>query len=141
MASQIEISPPVAMWRVNALRIIYLLIALGLSSFVWRQLLYESADWPLMRGVAKSMFAALALLALFGVRYPLQMLPVILFETLWKTIWIVAIAIPAGLNGRWSVVESTFYECVGIVVIFFIMPWRHVWTLYVRQPGEPWRRR
>ncbi|MEM7004413.1 MAG: hypothetical protein AAF498_00915 [Pseudomonadota bacterium] len=127
---------PVDNWRIQALRVIYLLIALGLSSFVWQQLIFESADWSLMRGIAKSMFAALALLALLGIRYPLQMLPIMLFETLWKAIWILAIALPAAINDRWSVVESTFYECVGIALIFFIMPWQYVWTQYFRQPTE-----
>lgn len=89
-----------------------------------------------MRGITKSMFAALALLALLGIRYPLQMLPIMLFETLWKAIWILAIALPAAINGRWNVVESTFYECVGIALIFFIMPWQYVWTQYFRQPTE-----
>jgi len=132
--------PPVSLWRLNALRLIYLLIFLGLSSFVWEQLLFQSSDWPLMTGVAKSMFAALALLTLLGLRYPLQMLPLLLFETLWKTIWLALVAVPAAQNGRWEDVESTFYECVGIVVVFVIMPWGHVWTRYVTRPGDPWRR-
>lgn len=131
-----DTSPPVARWRIHALRFIYLLIAVGLSSFVWGQLIFESSDWTLMRGIAKSMFGALALLAVIGVRYPLQMLPIMFFETLWKAIWILAVALPAALNGRWVVAESTFYECVGIVLIFFIMPWRYVWTQYFRAPKE-----
>ncbi|MEM6748450.1 MAG: hypothetical protein AAF608_13620 [Pseudomonadota bacterium] len=131
---------PVAMWRIHLLRLLYVAIAVGLHSFVWQQLFFQSADWPLMRGIAKSMFAALGLLVLFGIRYPLQMLPLIFFETLWKAIWIVAIAIPAALNGRWAVVESTFYECIGIVLVFAVMPWRYVWARYVTHTGEPWRR-
>ena len=131
---------PVAMWRINLLRLIYLLIALGLSSFVWQQLLFDSSEWSLMTGVAKSMFAAMALLALLGVRYPLQMLPVMLFEMLWKTIWLLLIALPAGLNGRWNVVEATFYECVGIVLVYLIIPWGYCWEQFIKRPGAPWRR-
>lgn len=133
-------TPPVALWRLHALRLIYLLIFVGLSTFVWRQLFFESSDWPLMTGIAKSMFAALALLTLLGVRYPLRMLPLILFETLWKAIWLTAIAVPVANNGRWDIVESTVYECIGIVVVFLIMPWGCVWTRYVTSPGDPWRR-
>ncbi|MEO1657574.1 MAG: hypothetical protein AAFR65_07620 [Pseudomonadota bacterium] len=140
MTSSTHPLPTVAQWRIHVLRLFYLAITAGLSSFVWQQLFFESSDWPLMTGVAKSMFAALALLTLLGVRYPLQMLPLIFFETLWKTIWILVIAIPAALGGRWAVVEATFYECIGIVFVFFVMPWGHVWARYVAQPGEPWRR-
>ncbi len=75
--------PPVALWRINAMRIIFLLMAFIMGSIVWRQVLFESADWPVMRGLAKSMLAALALLSLLGARYPMQMLPLMIFETAW----------------------------------------------------------
>lgn len=136
MEVRLGTTPVVSRWRIHALRFVYLLIAVGLSSFVWQQLIFESSDWSLMRGIAKCMFGALALLAAIGIRYPLQMLPIMLFEMLWKAIWIVAIALPAGLNGRWIIVESTFYECVGIALIFVIMPWRYVWTQYFRESKE-----
>ncbi len=132
--------PPVSLWRLYALRLIYLLIFLGLSSFVWEQLLFQSSDWPLMTGIAKSMFAALALLCLLGLRYPLQMLPLILFETLWKAVWLVVIALPAWQTGRWEVVETTVYECIGIIVVLIILPWGFVWARYVAHPGDRWRR-
>lgn len=51
--------PAVAYWRVVALRVVYLLIVLGLSSFVWQQMLFEAAELATMTGVAKAMMAAL----------------------------------------------------------------------------------
>jgi hypothetical protein len=63
--------PEVAIWRLNTLRFIYLLIFVGQSSFVWQQLFFESTHWPVMTGVAKSMMGAMALLSILGVRYPL----------------------------------------------------------------------
>lgn len=131
--------PQVATWRVNALRVIYLLIFIGTSSFVWQQLFLESGEWPVMTGVAKSMMAALGLLCLLGVRYPMQLLPLLLFETLWKTLWIFVIAVPALDSRQWAVVESTFYECVGIIIAYFVIPWSHVWYRFFRQSSEPWR--
>lgn len=92
-----------------------------------------------MTGVAKSMLAALALLSLLGVRYPLQLIPVLLFETLWKTLWLLTIAIPAMDSGQWAALESTFYECVGIIIVYFLMPWSYVWSRFFRQSSEPWR--
>lgn len=133
--------PPVATWQINAMRFLFLLMAgiMG-AMFVWPQLLFESADWDVMRGLAKSMLAALALMSLLGVRYPLQMLPLMLYEIAWKTIWIVLIAGRAWMAGKWTPdIEGLFYDCIGIIIAYFIVPWRYVWARYFAQPMEPLR--
>lgn len=135
--SQTETS--VSVWRCNALRIIYFLIFAAQSSFVWQQLFFESSDWPAMTGVAKSMMAAMALLCLLGMRYPLQMLPLLLWETLWKSIWILVIALPAFGSNQWPELETTFYETIGIVILYFILPWNYIWSRFFRQVTEPWK--
>ncbi len=133
--------PTVAAWRVNAIRFVFLLMAVIMGGlFVWPQLLFESADWDVMRGLAKSMLAALALLSLWGVRYPLQMLPLMLYEIAWKTIWMVLIAGRAYMAGKWTPdLEGLFTDCVGIIIAYFIIPWRYVWAKYGAQPMEPLR--
>jgi branched-subunit amino acid permease len=108
--------PPVATWRINAMRFLFLLMAVIMGSAVWQQLLFESAEWDVMRGLAKSMLAALALMSLLGVRYPMQMLPLMIYEIAWL-----------------------FVDCVGIVIAYFIVPWRYVWARYIVQPMEPLR--
>ncbi len=134
--------PDVAMWRINAMRLLFLLMALVMGSVVWSQLLFQSADWPVARGLAKSMLAALALLSLLGVRYPLQMLPLMIYEVAWKTVWLLLIALRAWTAGKWNAdIESLFVDCIGIVIAYFIVPWRYVWARYVRQPMEPLVRR
>jgi hypothetical protein len=133
--------PPVAKWRINAMRFLFLLMAgiMG-AMFVWPQLLFESADWDVMRGLAKSMLAALALMSLLGVRYPLQMLPLMLYEIAWKTIWLVLIAGRAWMADKWTPdIEGLFYDCIGIIIAYFIVPWRYVWARYFAQPMEPLR--
>lgn len=134
--------PPVATWRINAMRFLFLLMAVVMGAmFVWPQLLFESANWDVMRGLAKSMLAALALLSLLGVRYPMQMLPLMLYEIAWKTIWLTLIAGRAWMAGKWNAdIEGLFTDCIGIVIAFFIVPWRYVWARYVVQPMEPLRR-
>ena len=134
--------PPVAMWRINAMRFLFLLMAVVMGVMgVWPQLLFESADWDVMRGLAKSMLAALALMSVLGVRYPLQMLPLMLYEIAWKTVWMILIAGRAWIAGKWTPdIERLFFECIGIVIAYFIVPWRYVWVRYVKQSMEPLRR-
>ncbi|MEO0419987.1 MAG: hypothetical protein AAF249_14070 [Pseudomonadota bacterium] len=134
--------PNVVYWRVVALRVVYLLIILGLSSFVWQQLLFEAAELATMTGVAKAMMAALVILCLFGLRYPLDMLPVLIFELLWKMIWMLLIALPAWLGDRWTdSLQTLFFECVGVVIPLVLIPWRYAWARWVTRSSEAWVRR
>lgn len=134
--------PPVAMWRIHALRLSYLLIAGVMGFFVWQQVLFETGPWPAPRVIAKSMLASLALLSLLGLRYPLQMLPLLLLETLWKTVAIALIIVPAWLAHRLTPdLRVLFDECVGVVVLYAVMPWRYVGARYLRYPAEAWRHR
>src|SRR5829696_3833015 len=84
----------VSVYRLFALRAGYLLLAAGLAATVWPLLIDHSPQWPLMNGVVCSMLAAVSILAAFGIRYPLQMLPILLFEVAWKSIWLIAVALP-----------------------------------------------
>ena len=66
---------PVSLIRLYALRATYLLIAVGLGITVWPGLLHHEHPWPLMYGVVQCVLAAVSLLALLGLRYPMQMMP------------------------------------------------------------------
>ena len=84
----------VSVSRLFALRAGYLLLAAGLAATVWPLLIDHSPQWPLMNSVVCSMLAAVSILAGLGIRYPLQMLPILLFEVAWKSIWLIAVTLP-----------------------------------------------
>ena len=44
--------------------------------------------------VVTCLLTAMSLLAFFGLRYPVRMLPILLLEINWKLIWIGTVAIP-----------------------------------------------
>jgi hypothetical protein len=133
--------PPVALWRINTMRFIFLLMALIMGSAVWQQVLTEWTTMDMNRGLAKSMLAALALMSLLGVRYPLQLLPLMLYEMAWKTVWIVFIAGRNWMAGTVTPqIEGLFWECIGIVVAYVVVPWPYIWARYFAQPMEPLRR-
>jgi hypothetical protein len=120
----------------------YLLVLVGLALTIWPLIISPPFDLEHMRGVVWSVLAAVSLLAALGIRYPLAMLPLLLFELLWKTIWIVAIGIP-----HWSAdqlsppMAETWRDClVGVVLLILAMPWRYVVERYVKGKGERWGR-
>ncbi len=131
----------IAPWRLNLLRIGYLVIGVGLALTLWPKMLDPHATWPLMSGVVKSMLTALSLLALVGLRYPLQMLPILFWELGWKLIWMIRVALPAWSSGAMDAdTAQTLAECAPILLYVAIIPWDHVWRHYVRRRAEPWRR-
>ena len=61
-------------------------------------LLGSASELPLYEGVTLSMLTAMSVLALLGLRHPVRMLPVLLFEALWKLIWLSLVALPQVLG-------------------------------------------
>jgi hypothetical protein len=129
--------------RLYVMRAMYLLIAVGLAIMIWPLLLLATPEVEHMRGVVWSLLGAVGLLAVLGIRYPLQMLPLLLFELVWKTIWILAIGLPLRLAGELEGGNAqTWIDCVsGVVLCLVAIPWGYVFDRYVRRAGDPWRLR
>ena len=118
--------------RLNLLRAAYFVLAAGLGLFIWPTILDPSRPMASMGGVVVSMLGAMSALAVLGVFRPLQMLPVLLFEIAWKTIWLVRVALPAWLgDGMDPATLARFYECIPVVIFVAIIPGGHVWRTYV----------
>jgi len=127
----------VSLFRLYLLRAAYLLLVVGGGIVFLPQLFGHELT---ARGVIPSMLAAVWVLACFGIRYPMQMLPLLLFEVVWKTIWLVDYGIPqwrAGVN------TGTFkgdFQAITMVVIFLpVIPWGYVYRHYLKKAGERWR--
>ena len=132
----------VSIFRINLLRGMFLLIAVGLGIVVWPGVFLRSQSWLLSQGVIQCMLVAFSLLCAIGVRYPLQMLPIMLWELIWKTVWLSIVALPKFLDG--SIDEKTMalvFELTVAVLIPFVIPWGYVMENYFTKPGTPWRSR
>jgi hypothetical protein len=126
--------------RLNVMRIGYAVMGVGIAVRNWPLLVNRSEPWPLYEGVTKYMLVAMGLLALLGLRYPLRMLPILLFESAWKLLWLGAIAAPLWIADD---MDATTAEVAGaalwVVIILAVIPWRYVFTHYVVQRGDAWR--
>lgn len=126
--------------RLYLLRAVYLLITLFLTTQIWPQLI-GATRYPLMSGVARCTLAAMAPLMLLGIRYPLKMLPIMLFELFWKSIWLAAIGIPLWSANRLDADSfETFKAClIGAIICVVVIPWPYVINNYFRAAGDRWR--
>lgn len=126
--------------RLSLLRFGYLVVGVGLAVVKWPALVDPDRAWSLDEGVVESMLLALSVLALVGLRYPVQMLPVLLFESAWKLIWLGVVALPLWTSGRMDpATEETALSVLWVVIVLAVVPWPYVADRYVRQRSERWR--
>jgi hypothetical protein len=129
----------ISIFRLNLLRAGYFLLTVGLGLTIWPEILDFGHMPELMRGVVISMLGAIAVVALLGLRYPLQTLPLLFFEITWKGIWLIRIALPLWLSHGFDAASTAMASAVLMVVIFpFVVPWDYVIRNYVLKAGDPW---
>ena len=125
--------------RLHLMRGGYLFMGVGLVLVKWPLLPHASA-LPLFEGVTLCLLAAMSLLAFLGVRYPVKLLPVLLFESAWKLLWLPLVALPKAAAGDLvGATADVAINCSLVVVILAVTPWRYVWSTYLRAPGDRWR--
>jgi hypothetical protein len=130
----------VSLFRLYLLRAMYLFIVVGFGIFIWPGILRHQGPWELMPSVVDCMLIAFWTLAVFGLRYPLQMLPVLLWEFVWKMVWLLAVGLPAWLGGRMDAgMQANAFACIFALLIPLVLPWRYLVAHYVRKAGDPWR--
>jgi hypothetical protein len=127
----------VSLFRLYVLRATYRLVAAGL--LFTRPGLFTGLSLPNDAAVIRSLLGAVSVLALLGIRYPLQMLPVLFFEITWKTIWALAFALPLWRADRVDAeTAQTARDCVPLVIVFIAIPWRYVFENYIAKRGDRW---
>lgn len=133
----------VSTFRLYLLRAGYLVLAVGLAMMIWPGIIRPPENLSHMGAVVRSVLGAVSLLAVLGIRYPLKMLPLLFFELLWKSIWVLAF----GLR-LWSAdkldpdTKETLNDCIfGIILVLLVTPWGYVLKHYLKAAGDQWRKR
>ena len=134
----VQIDSEVSLARLYVLRAMYLVLVIGGGIAFLPQLIGHE---PMARGVIPSMLAGMWVLACFGLRYPLQMLPILLFELAWKTIWLVDYGLPQWRAGVNTPVFKDDFKAIalGPLVFILVIPWGYVFRHYLKKPGARWR--
>jgi|SRR5579872_5055908 len=130
------IKSDVSLVRLYVMRAMYLLIVVGGAVMFLPQLINHE---PTARGVIPSMLGAMWLLCCFGLRYPLQMLPILLFELVWKTVWLVDFGLAQWRAGVHTAQFTEDFKAIALGLILIpIIPWGYVFRHYLKKPSERW---
>lgn len=137
-SSAADTAGEVSQTRLHVLRATYLLLVVGLGATIVPVLFSHE---PMARGVIPSLLGAVWLLAFVGLRYPLQMLPLLMFEFVWKTIWLVAFGLPQWFSGLQLPTFAEDFKAIaaGVILMPIVIPWRYVYRHYVEQQANRWR--
>ena len=130
----------VPLFRLYKLRVCYLILAVGLGTYIWPSVIHHTNQLAITKGPLLALLAGLGATAILGLRYPVQMIPLLLFELIWKTVYLIAFALPL-----WSAHQITataaedIKACLMVVILLPLIPWRYVLTHYIVQRGARWR--
>jgi FtsH-binding integral membrane protein len=132
---------PISTLRLNLLRAMYSLMSVGLFITMWPAILHPTERLADANSVVLALLGSLGLISLLGLRYPLKMLPVLMFELLWKCVWIIAYAVPLCLGKGLDVYasETLFATGLGVVLVPLVLPWDYIFKHYVTAASEPLR--
>lgn len=129
-----------SLFRLYTLRVAYLVMAAGLGVYIWPAVIHHTNEFASTRGIQFALLAGLGATAALGLRYPVQMLPILLFELIWKAIYLTAFALPLWSAHQITAATADDIKSVLMVVIFIpLIPWRYVFAHYVLKRGERWK--
>jgi len=133
-------APEFSLVRLYALRAAYFIMAAGIGIFMWPTVLHHTSDLAVANGIRFALLGGLGLTAAWGIRYPIQMLPILLFELIWKAIYLLAFALPLWSAHQITPAAAEDIKAVAMVIIFIpVVPWRYVFNQYILKPSERWK--
>ena len=134
------VAAELSLYRLHLMRVGYAVMGIGLAVVKWPLLVNHPELWPLFDGVVTCILTAMSLLALLGLRYPVRLLPILLFECGWKLIWLSVVAAPKLATGNLDpATQEVMVNSLLVVIILAVVPWRYVWQQYVTAKGDRWR--
>src|SRR5437762_12812447 len=121
--------------RINIylLRLLFTLMFLFVSYDSWSHILTHTGPWDNPNAAAWCMWGSYSVISFIGILRPLKMLPIVLFEIIYKTAWIFIVAYPLWVNNELtgSPAEGMARVCIWVVLPIVAIPWRYLFGTYL----------
>lgn len=120
-------------WRQHVMRVLFFLNFISLAPDNWSIIFLGQEKLEPMTGVAISFYAALSLLCILGMRFPLRFTSLLLLQLFYKIAWLIGVYLPAyNLNSINENLESWFWVMApGILIDLLVIPWDYVYQQYL----------
>ncbi len=127
----LDLKAPIATWRLWLLRAGYLLLTVGMGTQII-PVFFDHQPATLDEGIVNSMLLAMVILCAVGLRYPLKMLPILFWEIIWKTAWLLTVALPELQSSEIDEnTASVAFACALVVIVYAVVPWDYAFRTYV----------
>lgn len=122
--------PPI---NIYLMRVIYTLMLVFLGKDSWTTILTHQGDWAPLDALAWSVWAAFASFGLLGILQPVRMVPILLLEIFYKSIWLVIVAYPLWAHNRLtgSPAEGMTSAFAWVLLPIVAVPWPYVVRTFV----------
>lgn len=115
------------------MRVPYFLTGILFTLTAWTTLINYWGQFEATEGVAFAFWGALSILALFGLRFPIKMLPLLLLQFGYKVIWLLAVGYPLMTRGELDPNGQELFQAnlMGTIIDVIAIPWLFVVKTYL----------
>jgi hypothetical protein len=119
--------------NVYLLRLLFVLVFVFVGYDSWTYILHHTGSWDHVKAAAFCMWASYSLLSILGVFHPLKMLPLVMFEIMYKIVWLIIVAYPLWSANQLagSPAEEMTNAFLWVVLPIVAMPWKYAVDQYV----------
>jgi hypothetical protein len=115
--------------RINIylLRLLFTLMFVFLTYESWSTIVNHSGTWNGTAAAAWCMWGSYSVISFIGILRPLKMLPIVIFEIVYKVAWLFVVAYPLWIKGELegSQVEGMASVYMWVVFPIVAMPWKY----------------
>jgi hypothetical protein len=119
--------------NIYLLRLLFTLMFLFLTYDSWAHIIRHTGPWDPANSAAWFMWGSCSVISIIGIIRPLKMLPIVLFEIIYKTAWLIVVAYPLYQRNELagSPAEHMADNFMLVILPIVAMPWRYFFRTYI----------
>ena len=120
--------------NIYGMRFIYILMATFLAMDVWTHIITYDQRWDPSDAMNWSVWAAFTFFAVIGIFHTVKMIPIMLLEIVYKTIWLILVALPLFQDGNLSddTTDGMIFPFILVILPVTFVPWGYVVKKYIK---------
>ena len=120
--------------RLYLMKALYLLTFIGVGYQAWAEVINPDEPLKTIDGIVYSFWVAYATLMGLGLLYPLKMLPLLLLQLFYKSVWVLGVYLPLKKADQLDTMAEGFLKIciIAILLDIIVIPWSYLIRNYLR---------